>query len=134
MAQPATPYTRPSGVVDVPRKASCQCGTCAKCRSRLWARESRRRAKGTVTPAPIVHGTADPVSWNEDLTLLRRMLPVGAAIGISTSGVVIALIGERHRFASIDAAIDFATDPARAWPAEPTRGLEVSPRMSGTRR
>jgi hypothetical protein len=62
------------------------------------------------------------------------MLPVGAAIGISTSGVVIALIGERHRFASIDAAIDFATDPARVWPTEPERGLDAAPRMTGTRR
>jgi hypothetical protein len=51
------------------------------------------------------------VTWNHDLTLLRRALPAGAAVAIGQRGVVIDLIGERHRFASVLDAIDWATTP-----------------------
>jgi hypothetical protein len=85
------------------------------------------------TSDPAIH-PARPVAWHTDLTELRRALPPGTCVGLGPRGVVIDLIGERHVFKSIDDALEFATDPARAWVVEPPRGLEAAPRATGTRR
>jgi hypothetical protein len=73
-----------------------------------------RRCDGCYSLRATPRETAGPctsVTWNHDLTLLRRALPAGAAVAIGQRGVVIDLIGERHRFASVLDAIDWATTP-----------------------
>jgi hypothetical protein len=138
-----------------------KCKECRREQCNAAARKSKRRARAARANEPKPRAAAvrrefrprverahavrfgDPpqpihavhqVQWDADLSALRRALPPGAAVEIGRRGVVVSLIGETHTFTSIDEALDWATDPARAWPAELSRGLDAAPRATGTRR
>jgi hypothetical protein len=104
----------------------CECRRCSTCMVR--ASKMRRKAKALgqpvpdwampltrpkrERPAPIASPETTPVTWHEDLTALRRALPIGAAVGLGQGGVVVSLVGEETRkFPTFDAALDWATDP-----------------------
>lgn len=93
-------------------------GLCRKHYQRLLKHERYRHTEqtplGRANDAPRAPAERDAV-WLADLTELRRALPAGTGIGISHAGAVtVALIGERHVFDSIDAALDWATRPAKS--------------------
>jgi hypothetical protein len=115
----------------LPRRRLCQACRTAQINGRAFPVNVDRPAEPAINET--IH-PARPVAWHTDLTELRRALPPGTCVGLGPRGVAIDLIGERHVFATYEAALEFATDPTRTWPAEPPRGLDVAPAHVGTRR
>lgn len=95
----------PRTELSAPRERSCvdcgaPCGFYPRCEPCYRARSEPR------TPA------TSSVTWNADLTALRKALPAGTGIGLSARGVVIDMVGDgRKTFPDLTAALDWATTP-----------------------
>jgi hypothetical protein len=85
--------------------------TCVDCNAPSGAHVRCESCFAEYVRARDARPNATPVMWDQDLTLLRKALPAGAAVGLSARGVVVDLIGERKLFPDMNAALDWATTP-----------------------